>query len=70
MAREDIVTMSPEALPPEMAAMLRAIREARPCEQASYVHLDDRARATVDALIARGLVKIENAIPRPTEKAS
>ncbi len=58
-------TNSAANLAPELASLLHAIRVARPCEQASYVSLDARVRASIDTLVSMGLVKIENAIPRP-----
>lgn len=53
-----------DALPYELQSMLNAIRSAKMCDQASYVHLSFDAKQAVDMLIARGLVRIVNGIPR------
>jgi hypothetical protein len=53
-----------DALPYGLESMLNAIKTAKMCEQASYVHLSFDAKQAVDMLIARGLVRIVNGIPR------
>lgn len=52
-------------LPPELDALYRALCEAKPHEQASYVNLEPRTKVAVDMLIEMGLVKIANSVPRP-----
>lgn len=55
------------ALSYEQTSLLRAIRDARPCEQATIVNLEDRTRRTVEDMMSRGLVVEINGVPRLTD---
>lgn len=52
------------ALPCEFASVLAAIKATPMHEAVAYVHLDARIRGVIDGLVARGLVRIVNSIPR------